>query len=128
VGLNRHHDEAEDRFLSLVKNAKPDQLADAMLAADLLRQAQPELFVSDRTFGQERLKLLLHLDPMARRFSKDGSIVSLVRLHPRVVESLDGFVRGCLSQAREETPGHQPQLPPEKPLTVLQELLRDFPI
>jgi len=106
----------------MIKNAKPDLLADAILAADLLRQARPEAFISDRTFGQERLKLLLHLDTTARRFSSDGSINGLVRLRPEVVELLDSFVRGCLTQARPESPGARPPAPKPAP-TLLSQLL-----
>ena len=125
-GAYKVRQEAEDCFLSLVKNAKPDLLADAILAADQLRSDHPELFVSDRTFGQERLKLLLHLDKTARRYSSDGSINGLVRLNPAVVELLDGFVSGCLTQAKAETPGHRPQVPPKAPPPTVLQQLRDL--
>jgi hypothetical protein len=120
---NRERKAADDLLRRVVKLASAEDAAETLLAAEYLRHSQPGLFVTTRTFGQQRVRFLVHRSQAERKRCK-GQIDRL-RVPPVKVGLQLSCIFDRLIAAAEKATGLSTKPEPRKPSPLLPLLAED---
>ena len=120
---NRDRKAADDLLRRIVKVARAEDVAETLLAAEHLRHSQPGLFVTTRTFGQQRMRFFVHRSQAERKRCKGQ--IERFRVPPVKVGLVLSRTFNRLIAAAEKATGLSAKPEPRKPSSLLPLLAED---